>query len=242
MFRIPQEDKSRSRSHSGSVGAECGQITIRASDEKITRAQCRGSLVRKGGSLESYWRPAPREFKSPPRRMYWRFFNLLPFQGRNGRFSYPEQIALGFTDRIPGTSRIPVSSLFPAGKEEPVTFAVHSFTVISRKIIPALKSEIFPPLRESISVPSASPSTFPVFSFGGLCIGHLCKAGSESLLFFRPAQMIPDMREINGYLSYFLLCRKPIFWKFIAPLAPAQPPLGAGAHAMPRIYMYRKFH
>jgi len=33
-----------------------------------------------------------------------------------------------------------------------VTFAVHSFTVISRKIIASLKSEIFPPLWESISV------------------------------------------------------------------------------------------
>jgi hypothetical protein len=29
---------------------------------------CRGSLVREGGSLESYWCPAPQEFKSLPRR------------------------------------------------------------------------------------------------------------------------------------------------------------------------------
>jgi hypothetical protein len=28
----------------------------------------RGSLVREGGSLESYWCPAPQEFKSLPRR------------------------------------------------------------------------------------------------------------------------------------------------------------------------------
>jgi hypothetical protein len=26
----------------------------------------------------------------------------------------------------------------------------------------------------------------------------------------------------------------------IAPLAPAQPPLGAGAHVMPRYYLYKK--
>lgn len=45
------------------------QITIRAIDEKNKRTVCRGSLAREGGSLESYWRPAPREFKSPPRRM-----------------------------------------------------------------------------------------------------------------------------------------------------------------------------
>ena len=30
---------------------------------------CRGSLVREGGSLESYWCPAPQEFKSLPRRI-----------------------------------------------------------------------------------------------------------------------------------------------------------------------------
>ena len=46
------------------------QITIRAIDEKNIRTGCRGSLAREGGSLESYWRFAPREFKSPPRRMY----------------------------------------------------------------------------------------------------------------------------------------------------------------------------
>ena len=34
---------------------------------------CRGSLVREGGSLESYWCPAPQEFKSLPRR-----FMLFP--------------------------------------------------------------------------------------------------------------------------------------------------------------------
>jgi hypothetical protein len=31
---------------------------------------CRGSLVREGGSLESYWCPAPQEFKSLPRRFF----------------------------------------------------------------------------------------------------------------------------------------------------------------------------
>ena len=45
------------------------QITIRAIDGKNIRTGCRGSLAREGGSLESYWRFAPREFKSPPRRI-----------------------------------------------------------------------------------------------------------------------------------------------------------------------------
>jgi hypothetical protein len=34
----------------------------------IHMEHCRGSLVREGGSLESYWCPAPQEFKSLPRR------------------------------------------------------------------------------------------------------------------------------------------------------------------------------
>ena len=50
--------------------SEICQITIRAIDEKNNRTGCRGSLAREGGSLESYWRFAPREFKSPPRRLY----------------------------------------------------------------------------------------------------------------------------------------------------------------------------
>ena len=37
---------------------------------------CRGSLVREGGSLESYWCPAPQEFKSLPRRTFLKFFAL----------------------------------------------------------------------------------------------------------------------------------------------------------------------
>ena len=45
------------------------QITISGIEEKNKRTGCRGSLAREGGSLESYWRFAPREFKSPPRRM-----------------------------------------------------------------------------------------------------------------------------------------------------------------------------
>ena len=37
------------------------------SGEKMS-SRCRGSLARKGDGLENHWRPAPREFKSPPRR------------------------------------------------------------------------------------------------------------------------------------------------------------------------------
>ncbi len=37
---------------------------------------CRGSLVREGGSLESYWCPAPQEFKSLPRRKKGRYLIL----------------------------------------------------------------------------------------------------------------------------------------------------------------------
>jgi hypothetical protein len=33
-----------------------------------------------------------------------------------------------------------------------------------------------------------------------------------------------------------LLCRNPFFQEIFAPLAPALPPLGAGAHAMPWNY------
>jgi hypothetical protein len=56
------------------------QITIRTIDEKNKRTVCRGSLAREGGSLESYWRPAPREFKSPPRRQNGENLSSLPIQ------------------------------------------------------------------------------------------------------------------------------------------------------------------
>ena len=38
---------------------------------------CRGSLVREGGSLESYWCSAPQEFKSLPRRKETFFFKKI---------------------------------------------------------------------------------------------------------------------------------------------------------------------
>jgi hypothetical protein len=38
---------------------------------------CRGSLVREGGSLESYWCPAPQEFKSLPRRNFFKIKNPI---------------------------------------------------------------------------------------------------------------------------------------------------------------------
>ncbi len=39
--------------------------------------------------------------------------------------------------------------------------------------------------------------------------------------------------------AFFLLWRKPVSWYMITPLAPAQPPLGEGAHVMPRYYLYK---
>jgi hypothetical protein len=37
----------------------------------------------------------------------------------------------------------------------------------------------------------------------------------------------------------FWLCGKHIFGEMIAPLAPSLPPLGAGAHVMPRYHLYK---
>ena len=54
-----------------------------------------------------------------------------------------------------------------------------------------------------------------------------------------PSQPVPPgggakIRERQVSKWFPLYCRKPIFWKFIAPLAPALPVGGSIAHAMPR--------
>ncbi len=68
---------------------------------------CRGSLVREGGSLESYWCPAPQEFKSLPRRCI--FFNFMKKEYKISFF----QMFHNRANRIPITgnainSQIPV--------------------------------------------------------------------------------------------------------------------------------------
>jgi hypothetical protein len=61
VMNLPSRDENK-------PAAGHASIALYEFEGKIATLLGRGSLVREGDGLENHWRPAPREFKSPPRR------------------------------------------------------------------------------------------------------------------------------------------------------------------------------